>query len=66
MDRRKQRAFVMKGEVPTTKEYTHVKKLIFMSWTLEISMRSSVQEKQTHTTCLKESVRKVTQFGPAI
>ena len=41
-------------------------KLILMSPALEITMCSSVREKQTPTTCSKNSIRKGTQNGPNV
>ena len=48
-----------------TKGYTQ-SKIILMSPALEISMCSSVREKQTFTTCSRNSVRKGTQYGPEV
>ena len=48
-----------------TKGYTH-SKFTLMSPALEISMCSSVREKQRPTTCSKNSVRKGTQCGPDV
>ena len=48
-----------------TKGYTQ-SKLILMSLALEISMCSSVREKQTPTTCSKNSEREGTQDGPEV